>query len=66
MRAIVQRVTSASVVVDGKTVGAIGPGICVLVGVGRNDTEKDAEFICRKVVLIIGWSFSTDFKHEII
>ncbi len=43
MRALVQRVTSASVRVGDETVGAIGPGLCVFVGVTHADTAADAE-----------------------
>jgi D-tyrosyl-tRNA(Tyr) deacylase len=50
MRAVIQRVSSASVTVDGKVVGAIGPGLLVLVGVGRNDTEQDAEALAQKII----------------
>ncbi|WCJ27133.1 D-aminoacyl-tRNA deacylase [Euphorbia peplus] len=50
MRAVVQRVTSASVEVDGRTVSAIGPGLLVLVGLHESDTESDADYICRKVL----------------
>jgi D-tyrosyl-tRNA(Tyr) deacylase len=50
MRALLQRVTSASVVVEGATVGAIEKGILALVGVGRDDTADDAEWIVRKVL----------------
>lgn len=50
MRAVVQRVTEARVTVDGDVVGAIGRGLCVLVGVGREDTDADAERLCRKIV----------------
>ncbi|KAM7266069.1 hypothetical protein ACFE04_003752 [Oxalis oulophora] len=50
MRAVVQRVTSASVEVEGKIVSEIGPGLLVLVGVHESDTESDAEYICRKVL----------------
>ncbi|XP_065876977.1 uncharacterized protein [Euphorbia lathyris] len=50
MRAVVQRVTSASVEVDGHIVSAIGPGLLVLVGLHESDTDSDAEYICRKVL----------------
>ncbi|XP_031125850.1 D-aminoacyl-tRNA deacylase [Ipomoea triloba] len=50
MRAIVQRVTSASVEVEGKVVSAIGPGLLVLVGLHESDVDSDADYICRKVL----------------
>ena len=49
MRALVQRVTRASVTVDGKVVGAIGAGLCVLVGVTHDDTAADAAKLAAKV-----------------
>lgn len=49
MRALVQRVSSASVCVDGERIAAIGPGLLVLVGVRRGDTEEDADGIARKL-----------------
>jgi len=49
MRAVVQRVRRASVVVDGKEIGSIGHGLAVLVGVAREDTESDAEYLAGKV-----------------
>ena len=49
MRALVQRVTEASVTIDGDVVGAIGPGLCVLVGVTHNDTEESARKLATKV-----------------
>lgn len=49
MRAVVQRVSSASVLVDGKTVGSIGPGLAVLVGVGEGDSEAEAAAIATKL-----------------
>lgn len=49
MRAVVQRVTEASVTVEGKTVGAIGPGLLVLLGVSREDTEKDGAYLVEKL-----------------
>ncbi|CAK7350482.1 unnamed protein product [Dovyalis caffra] len=50
MRAVVQRVTSASVEVDGRMVSEIGPGLLVLVGLHESDTDSDADYICRKVL----------------
>lgn len=50
MRAVIQRVSRASVSVDGKVAGAIGSGLLVLLGVGRNDTEQDAEALARKII----------------
>jgi D-tyrosyl-tRNA(Tyr) deacylase len=49
MRAVVQRVARASVSIDGEIVGAIGPGLCVLVGAMTGDGTSDAEFIARKL-----------------
>ncbi|MCL5027217.1 MAG: D-aminoacyl-tRNA deacylase [Chloroflexi bacterium] len=49
MRAVVQRVTEASVSVDGQVIGAIGPGLVVLLGIGRNDTEAQARKLAEKV-----------------
>jgi len=49
MRAVVQRVTSATVRVAGATVGEIGAGLVVLVGVTHTDTEREAESLARKV-----------------
>jgi D-tyrosyl-tRNA(Tyr) deacylase len=50
MRAVVQRVTHASVTSDGVAVGSIGPGSCALVGVACDDTDEDAVALARKVV----------------
>ncbi|XP_068664304.1 uncharacterized protein [Aristolochia californica] len=50
MRAVVQRVLSASVEVDGRVVSEIGPGILVLVGIHESDVESDADYLCRKVL----------------
>ncbi len=49
MRIVVQRVIKASVSVDGKVVGHIGPGLVVLLGVARDDGEKQARFLASKV-----------------
>ena len=50
MRAVVQRVTQSSVTVGGETVGAIGPGLMVLIGVSKEDTDKDLKYIVEKVM----------------
>jgi D-tyrosyl-tRNA(Tyr) deacylase len=49
MRALVQRVSSASVTVDGEVIGAIGPGVCVLVGVTHTDDADIAARLAEKV-----------------
>jgi D-aminoacyl-tRNA deacylase len=49
MRAVVQRVREARVQADGDTVGAIGPGLCVLLGVAEDDDEAGAERLAGKV-----------------
>ncbi|RYZ73372.1 MAG: D-tyrosyl-tRNA(Tyr) deacylase [Proteobacteria bacterium] len=49
MKALIQRVSRAEVVVDGKTVGKIGPGILTLLGVGKTDSLKDAEWLMQKI-----------------
>ena len=50
MKAVIQRVSHASVVVDGETTGACGQGYLILLGVAEGDTEVDAELLCRKIV----------------
>lgn len=49
MKAVIQRVTSASVVVEGETLGAIDRGFLILLGVHENDTEKEADLLAKKV-----------------
>jgi len=49
MRAVVQRVKRARVIVTGEVVGEIGPGLLVLAGVGQNDTEADADYLADKI-----------------
>ena len=49
MRALVQRVTRASVSVDGDVVSQIGPGLLVLLGVGQDDEARDADWLADKV-----------------
>jgi len=48
MRAVIQRVRSASVTVDEEVVGSIGRGLVVLLGVGLNDTEREAAWLAEK------------------
>ena len=50
MRAVVQRVSKASVDVAGRCVSAIEAGLLVLIGVGRTDTEEDARYLADKIV----------------
>jgi D-tyrosyl-tRNA(Tyr) deacylase len=49
MRAVVQRVSEAAVRVEGTVVGRIGPGLAVLLGVGKGDAESDADYLADKV-----------------
>lgn len=50
MRAIVQRVSQASVSVDNEMVGSIGEGLLVLLGIGKEDDDKDLEYLVNKVL----------------
>ncbi len=50
MRIVIQRVTEASVTVDGSVIGSIGKGIVVLFGVAKGDTAQDAEDLANKLV----------------
>lgn len=50
MRAVVQRVREARVKVGHETVGEIGPGLLVFLGVGVDDTEEDADYLLKKTV----------------
>ncbi len=49
MKAVIQRVTKASVEVDGRVVGTIGKGLLVLLGVAKGDEESDGRFIVEKL-----------------
>ena len=50
MRAVIQRVNSASVEVEGKLISKIEKGLLVLVGIHKEDTQKDAGYIIRKIL----------------
>lgn len=52
MRAVIQRVTRASVRIDGETVGRIDCGLLVLLGVGKEDAEADANYLADKVAAL--------------
>lgn len=49
MRAVLQRVSRASVTVEGREVGSIGPGLLALLGVHKDDTDADVEWMVQKV-----------------
>lgn len=49
MRAVIQRVTSASVTVDGRVAGKIGAGLLVLLGVSRTDNPESAAYLAEKI-----------------
>lgn len=50
MKFVIQRVNHAEVKVDGETVGKIGKGFLVLIGVGREDTKEDADWYLKKLL----------------
>jgi D-tyrosyl-tRNA(Tyr) deacylase len=50
MRAVIQRITRARVVIEGETVGAIAHGLLVLLGVTASDTEADSRWLADKIV----------------
>jgi D-tyrosyl-tRNA(Tyr) deacylase len=52
MRAVVQRVTRAKVTVENETIGEIENGLVVLLGVARDDSEADAEYLASKIVAL--------------
>jgi D-aminoacyl-tRNA deacylase len=49
MRAVIQRVSTASVTIDGRMKGAIGTGFLVLLGIAHDDDESDAEWLSKKI-----------------
>lgn len=50
MRVVVQRVRNAKVEVDNKTIGSVGKGLLLLVGIHENDTLEELEWICEKIM----------------
>ncbi|MDQ7038874.1 MAG: D-aminoacyl-tRNA deacylase [Aquificota bacterium] len=67
MRAVVQRVKRSWVKVDGKTVGEIGRGLNILLGVGKGDTEEDARKLAKKIAnLRIFEDEGGKFQHSLL
>jgi len=52
MRVVLQRVTSASVTVDGAVIGAIGPGLLILLGIANGDTIEDGAWLAQKIAAL--------------
>ncbi|XP_069704484.1 D-aminoacyl-tRNA deacylase 1 [Periplaneta americana] len=52
MKAVIQRVMQASVTVGDEVVSSIGRGLCVLIGISKDDTIKDMEYIARKILSV--------------
>jgi D-tyrosyl-tRNA(Tyr) deacylase len=50
LKALLQRVTGASVTVDGKVSGQIGPGFLILLGVAGDDSDRDGDYLAEKIV----------------
>jgi D-tyrosyl-tRNA(Tyr) deacylase len=50
VRVVIQRVSEARVSVGMEITGAIGPGLCILLGIGREDRERDADFLADKIM----------------
>ena len=61
MRAVLTRVKSASVTIDGEVVGKIGQGFLILLGVGPNDTEKESRYLAEKA---LGLRIFTDVNDK--
>jgi len=61
MKAILQRVTDAKVEVDSKTVGEIGTGFLILLGVENGDTEKEADALAAKIAGLRIFTDENDF-----
>jgi D-tyrosyl-tRNA(Tyr) deacylase len=63
MRAVVQRVKKARVDISGETVGAIDQGLLVFLGVGEEDSEKDAEYLADKIANLRIFSDEKDLMN---
>ena len=66
MKALIQRVSSASVTVDGNKVGSIGRGLCVFLGVASGDTSVDTDYLANKLLnLRIFADEAGKFNHSV-
>lgn len=52
MRALLQRVSSASVTIEGNVKSSIGPGLLILLGIEHEDTVEDIEWLCKKIAAL--------------
>uniref|UniRef100_A0A8D8VFC3 D-aminoacyl-tRNA deacylase n=1 Tax=Cacopsylla melanoneura TaxID=428564 RepID=A0A8D8VFC3_9HEMI len=75
MKALIQRVSNASVTVDNNVISSIGVGLCILIGISRHDTEKDMDYLVNKILKLKifenddgkRWASSvSDKKYEIL
>ncbi len=49
MRVLIQRITQGKVTHEGKTIGEVGPGLCIFLGIARQDTEENVSYLAEKV-----------------
>jgi D-aminoacyl-tRNA deacylase len=63
MKLVIQRVTSASVAVSNTVVGQIGQGLCVLVGISKDDTLTDLDYAMRKILNVRLFTDPATGKH---
>ncbi|MFC1867440.1 D-aminoacyl-tRNA deacylase [Thermodesulfobacteriota bacterium] len=63
MRAVVQRVKSARVEVDGRITGEIGSGLLIFLGVGKDDSEGDCDYLANKIVHLRIFSDNKDLMN---
>ncbi len=64
MRAVVQRVKESKVAVEGMTVGEIGPGLLIFLGVGRDDSDQDCDYLSRKIAHLRIFSDDTGLMNR--
>ncbi len=64
MRAIIQRVVSASVAIGGTVVGEIGPGLVVLIGIGEGDGEEDVAWMAGKVARLRVFAYDAGLMNR--
>lgn len=67
MRAVIQRVSSASVSVDGTLISAIGPGFVVFLGIATTDTSRDAQRLAAKILKLRAFEDESDrMNHDLL